>query len=286
MIFRVAGDADIGLMLRFSRERVGSGSCDLPRIPHDLLPLPAGPPRHSQLDHRPRPKSRYDGPHDLILAFRALSRELESPLGGPSSHGIRSEPVRPPAGIPFACPLPEAEAPFGPTASPAESRSAFVVSHHHDGLLHVKVTGLLHPATGQGFVAFPASRHQGGPKAALDTVGIPRDAVHTLRRFPSSAAVPHRCGRCPLAVTDHRPVLHPAEAAAVPSLPSRSREWQPCRSPSEERGPPSRRCRPPRLRRVELGAIDEVGRPAPEGTGKPAPRGRVQRKRGAGSESR
>jgi len=170
-------------MVRLSRHRASSGWLGLLRSLRDLSPLPAGPSRVSRRDHRSRPKPRADGPHDLVVSYRALVRELGSPLGDSSSLEIRSKPVCPPAGIPSVCPLPGAEAPFGPTVPAVESRSAFVVSHHHDGFLHTRVTGLLHPATGQGFAAFHASQHQPGPRAVLDTVGSPRDAVHTLRRL-------------------------------------------------------------------------------------------------------
>jgi hypothetical protein len=112
--------------------------------------------------------------------------------------------VRPPTGTPLERPLPGAQGPLRSDDSTARSRSAFVVSHHHDGLLHSKATGLLHPATGQGFDAFPASQPQRSPKAALEAVGIPRDAVHTLRRVPlaSSRTASLRplpsCRYCPL----------------------------------------------------------------------------------------
>jgi hypothetical protein len=43
-----------------------------------------------------------------------------------------------------------------------------VVSHHHDGFLHTEVTGLLHPATDRGFVAFLASEFRSVPKEAPD----------------------------------------------------------------------------------------------------------------------
>lgn len=147
------------------------------------MPLPAGPPRVSRLDHRLQPRLQTDGPHDLVPSFRALVRGLVSPLGDPSSREIHSKPVCPPADIPPVRPLPGAEAPFGPTMLTADSRSASVVSHHHDGFLHTEAASLLHLATGLGFVAFLAFRHRCSPKATLDAVGIPRDAVHTLRRL-------------------------------------------------------------------------------------------------------
>mgnify|MGYP003701814873 CR=1 FL=1 len=109
---------------------------------------------------------------------------------------------RPPTGIPLARPLPGAEAPFGPTLPGADSRSALVVSHHLDGLLRVKVTGLLHPATGQRFAAFLTFRLHVPPEGdAVGRARIPATRFTPFEDFPSPAAVPHHCGRCPPVVT-------------------------------------------------------------------------------------
>jgi len=111
---------------------------------------------------------------------------LRPPLVGLSSHGIR---CLPPAGIPSARPLPGAGAPFGPALPHASSRSVLVVSHHHNGFLHARVTGLLHPATGQGFAAFHACRHRATRRWASDGT-IPATRFTPFEDFPSSAAVP------------------------------------------------------------------------------------------------
>jgi hypothetical protein len=109
---------------------------------------------------------------------------------------------RPPTGIPPARPLPEAEAPFGPTLPGAGSRSALVVSHHLDGLLRAEVAGLLHPATGQGFAAFRACRLHGPPEGdSIGRVTLPATRFTPFEDFPSSAAVLHHCSRCLPAVT-------------------------------------------------------------------------------------
>jgi hypothetical protein len=156
-----------------------------------------GPPGSSRNVHHPRPKPRNGGLRGLILSFRALRGALEPPLVGSSSHGIRCPP---PAGIPFACPLPGAEAPFGPTLPDAGSCSALVVSHHHNGFLHARVTGLLHPATGQGFAAFHACRHRTTRRWASNGT-IPATRFTPFEDFPSSAAVLHHCSLCLPAVT-------------------------------------------------------------------------------------
>jgi hypothetical protein len=66
---------------------------------------------------------------------------------------------------------------------------------------------LLHPAAGQGFVAFHAHRGQ-KPEAvrrrsgARDPeVAFPATRFTPFEVFPSPTAAPHHCGRCLLAVT-------------------------------------------------------------------------------------
>jgi hypothetical protein len=175
-------------------------------------------------------------------------------------------------------PLPEAEASFGSTVPAAESRSASVVSHHHDGLLRTEVTGLLHPATGQGFAAFHASQPQSSPRATLDTVGSSRDAVHTLRRL--SLASSRTASLRPLPSCRYRP--------APGASPSRSREAY--RPNPAETGPEQPCARPPRRvshpspcvelltpRREWATVCAEAGGPASEETGLP-----VSEKRGVG----
>jgi hypothetical protein len=60
--------------------------------------------------------------------------------------------------------------------------------------------GLLRPASDLGvrrvsYPRVPRLRRDGG-----DPRGLPRSAVIPFKGFPSSAAVPHHCSRCPLAV--------------------------------------------------------------------------------------
>jgi hypothetical protein len=129
---------------------------------------------------------------------------------------------RPPAGVPPTRPLPRAEAPFGSTPPSADSRSALVVSHHHDGFLRAEVTGLLHPATCQGFAAFRACRFPAPPEGgSARRSALPATRFTPFEDFPSPAAVPHHCGRCLPVVT----VLPGA-------VPDRGR--CPCRSPRAE----------------------------------------------------
>jgi hypothetical protein len=84
----------------------------------------------------------------------------------------------------------------GPT-----SRSAPVVSHHLGGFLRTVAAGLLHPAPGLGVRRVagrpspPDPPGSGDPRAGGTRAPFP--ATRTpFEGFPSSAAVPHRCGRC------------------------------------------------------------------------------------------
>jgi len=92
-----------------------------------------------------------------------------------------------------------------PDGTTRRTRSAFVVSHHHDGLLRSRGRGFIAPRNRPGVrrVSWRPEAHAVRPKGQRARVAgvIPRDAVHTLRRLPSPIAVPHHCGRCPLAVS-------------------------------------------------------------------------------------
>jgi hypothetical protein len=59
--------------------------------------------------------------------------------------------------------------------------------------------GVLQPVTVLGFATFPPPHPQ--PASQLRVQDLSRDTNHTPRRIPSTVAVPHHCGRCPLAVT-------------------------------------------------------------------------------------
>jgi hypothetical protein len=118
----------------------------------------------------------------VILTSSSCAREC---AGNASRRALLSwdSSVFPSADMPSVCPLQETEASIGTTVPPASSRSALVVSHHLDVLLHTM---------GRGFVAprsQPGVRRVSGLPARADArerrrMGgdLPRDAVHTLRR--------------------------------------------------------------------------------------------------------
>lgn len=74
---------------------------------------------------------------------------------------------------------------FGQTMPTVRSRSARVVSHHLDGLLHPAVAGLLHPATGQRFIAFHLTLDQASSEDSTCALRVlPAMQLHTPRRIP------------------------------------------------------------------------------------------------------
>jgi hypothetical protein len=96
----------------------------------------------------------------------------------------------------FGCPLPESEDSFGQTLPRAWSRSAFVVSHHLDGLLHPGAVGLLHPTTGHEVRRVSDLQRQRTRKHPAPCTSFPRRGS-PFEEFPSSAAVPRHRGLLP-----------------------------------------------------------------------------------------
>ena len=133
---------------------------------------------------------------------------------GPASLGVR--PLTPLHRLPSACPLPPdrgqvagrpcAKTPRrlpGTDDATRRSRSVLVVSHHLDGLLHTLGCRLVascfrswgSPAFRVGRLLMPTRRPRPGRAPTA-----PAARLIPFKEFPSSAAVPHHCGLCPLAV--------------------------------------------------------------------------------------
>jgi len=143
--------------------------------------------------------------------------------------------VRPSADIPDVqvSPTPPRERTLRTPGATRTSRSASVVSLHHDGLLRTSAPGLLQPGTDPGVhcvSAFPEPRPERTPHASVKcsdpslvlSGGIPATRFVPLDEFPSSAAVPHHCGRCPLAVATcsaPRPTRSEERASCDPPRP-------------------------------------------------------------------
>jgi len=185
-----------------------------------------GPSRFSRLFRLPRPKPRNGGPHELGLSFRALAKALETPLGGSSSHGIRRVPLRrhaPCASTPGGRSLRRTD------GASRQSRSALVVSHHLDGFLRAKGCGFVAPRCQPGVrrvSCLPPPASPEGDKRGSGTV--PATRFTPFEEFPSSAAVPHHCGRCLLAVTVRRSAAKSGRSRSVhPTAPDRSRSRNP-----------------------------------------------------------
>jgi hypothetical protein len=134
-------------------------------------------------------------------------------LGSPSELSLRAGSMTLLSWDSSACPSPPtcrsdvhsrepSPTPFGQALPHARSRSASAVSHRPDGLLHPTVAGLLHPATGQRFTAFPAWCDRAPSEDGSGSpTHSPRCGFTPLEGFPSSAAVPRHRGRCPLVVS-------------------------------------------------------------------------------------
>jgi len=123
--------------------------------------------------------------------------------------------VRPSADIPDmqVSPTPLRRTTLRTSGANRTSRSASVVSLHHDGLLRMPAPGLLHPGTDRGVhcvSAFPEPETEPTAPRKRESFetqplalsgGIPATRFTPLDEFPSSAAAPHHCGRCPPVVT-------------------------------------------------------------------------------------
>jgi hypothetical protein len=103
-----------------------------------------------------------------------------------------------------------------------------VVLHHRDGFLRPEVAGLLHPAASHEVRRVSCYRAP-APACARQVVrragAFPTTPFIPLEEFHPIAAVPHHCGRCPLAVAirSSRPLLPvPLPVPGLEALPSGS----------------------------------------------------------------
>jgi hypothetical protein len=195
--FRVVEAAvPVGHCIFFSHE-CGSGSLAFPAPPTTLAvadrvlevfpgsSLPVGIPR---CDKRCAISPSEGSLVAFHLSFRALAAQPEllaasCEASSSSSHGVRS------LFAPLSCDLPRVHSrkPRLPSVRPCQgpgSRSALVVSHHLDGLLHTEAAGLLHPADDSGVRRVSGSGFRLHPKVLRRGLRLPRAANRTLRRVP------------------------------------------------------------------------------------------------------
>jgi hypothetical protein len=150
-----------------------------------------------------QPKLLSTSPRELDLPSRALEGAPGRLAPTPTLVGfVRVPPLR---RFASRASTPGSRGSLRPDGATRRTCSAFVVSHHHDGLLRSRRCGFIAPRYRPGVRRVsrrPVARtvRPEGQRAQVARV-VPRDAVHTLRRLPSPTAVPHHCSRCPPAVT-------------------------------------------------------------------------------------
>jgi hypothetical protein len=164
-----------------------AGRLAFPAIPHDLRAVSSpGPPGSSLHARRPLPKHRTDGLHGLGFFYRALAVALEPPLVGSSSHGIRVSPSRrhtsyastPRSRGSLRTDAAKRQFTFRPRGFAPPQRFA---PHWSYG----SVAPRNRPRVRRVLCAPP---HPGARKLRGSTGCSPRDAVHTLRRFPLASS--------------------------------------------------------------------------------------------------
>jgi len=129
---------------------VGSGSL--------VFPAPSMALARHQADLRGLPFHPGSSPIGFDLSVPpTASPLLQSSLSAPGRTLLSwdSSTCAPPPTYRRASTPGDVSASFGRAVPPTRSRSASVVSRHLDGLLRASVAGLLRPATGLGFAAFP-----------------------------------------------------------------------------------------------------------------------------------
>jgi hypothetical protein len=138
-----------------------------------------------------------------------LAKSAEAEVVGSSSRGIaRFAPLHR-STVRASTPSGSEELPLGRRYHPMTSCSALVVSHHLGGLLRAAAASLLHPAAGPGVHRVSRCLRPGLPKVLRPVGPFPAMRFIPFEGFPSSAAVPHHCGRCPPAVGRRPPCPSP-----------------------------------------------------------------------------
>jgi len=164
------------------------------------------------------------------LSFRALAALPEllaasEEASSSSSRGIRSRIA--PLSLDLLCV--HSRKPELPSARPCQGLDPVPPSWSLTTSTAFSAQGLrvcCTPLTTLGFDAFPALAPRSSPEGLPgEAIAFPAPRIVPFEEFPSSAAVPHHCGRCPLAFAARSSHLDcPAEAELPPPWPEPRRE--------------------------------------------------------------
>jgi hypothetical protein len=158
------------------------------------------------LGARAAPFDRSDAPPPrlrLVLSAPGAEREVRAPRGADASILSWDSSSKSPPPFSRGRPLPEhapRRALLRRVAATPPARSVPVVFHHLDGFLRPRVPSVLQPGPGPGVHGVSPDDLVTLPKEGSEAGRFPVRAFVPFEGFPSSAAVPHHCGRCPPAV--------------------------------------------------------------------------------------
>jgi hypothetical protein len=194
----------------FSRE-LGSGSLVFPAVLLDLSPSPAWPSRSSLVRRPPSAEASGCWPPGLDLSHRALVRSVGIPrdvrqVGRRGFLLSWHYPLAPLCWFPSVRPLPVTPKSFlwvaGTTRRHRVPSSWFLTTSTACSAQRLRVCCT--PLPTLRFAAFQAASNAVCPKAPWLCAAFLATRFIPFKGFPSSVAVPHHCGLCPLTV-GHKP---------------------------------------------------------------------------------
>jgi len=183
--------------------RSGSGSFGISRSLLDLRPSPTGAFEVFPRSASPPDRNRKSPTLVSLASSSECSLHCQHRLSPmPPLMGFV---IRPTTDVPVARQLAGASS-QRPCGTTRLACSAYVVSHHLDGLLRASSRGFVAPRNRSGVrcVSHPPGANTLASEEARvrDTAtALPATRFTPSEEFPSPTAVPHRCGRCLLVVT-------------------------------------------------------------------------------------
>jgi len=208
----------------FGRE-LGNGSLVFPAIPLDLSPLPAWSSRSSLVRCPPSAEALGCWPPGLDLSFRALARLLGSlrdfrRIGCLGVLLFWHYPLAPLCWFPSVRSLPVAPKSFlwvaGTTRPHRVPSSWFLTTSTVYPAQRLRVCCT--PLPTLRFAPFPVTHTAACPKAPWLCAAFLAARFIPFKGFPSSVAVPHHCGLCPLIVGHQLP--RPSQLLGQDSTPA------------------------------------------------------------------